>query len=163
MKAETEVNLEIAEEESHKKKTKVAKKHNKKSKHAKKTKAQKKHAHKSKRLLDDDEDEDEEGTYEYEDETVEPLDEDDEIVYHNGEEVSADAIGDSDSFHMKKSSKTHKNNAHTMNKKHHKSSKKSHSAHLKEEHDQAESAKATENAEEDDPFATFEESLTKKA
>lgn len=38
MKAETEVNLEIATEETHKKKSKTSKKHKKKSKHAKKSK-----------------------------------------------------------------------------------------------------------------------------
>lgn len=155
MKAETEVNLEIAEEESQSKKTKAAKKHNKKSKHSKKSKAAKKHAHKSKRLLDDDDEDevvDEEGTTD----SLEADDDEDTT-----EQVSADDVGGSESFNLKKSHKTHKTKGHSTNKKNHKNSKKSHSSHKKEKHASV-GEKSTENAEEDDPFAAFEESLTKK-
>lgn len=62
-------------------------------------------------------------------------DDDDEDVIHQAGTTSADDIGgtDTDSFHIKKSTKSHKND-HSINKKSHRGGKKSHSAHKKEKH-----------------------------
>ena len=165
MKAETEVNLEIAVEESHKKKTK---KHHKKQKHLKKQpKAQKKFLHnKAKKVNADLEDEDteddldEDPIVEYvpEVDDADEVDSDDEVRPTGA--ISADDIGDN---HAKKSSFKHQKKAHhpVSNKNSHHGLKKGAHApasHKKMKHSSAHPVKSTHD--EEDPFATFEESLT---
>lgn len=148
MKSETEANLEIAEEESqsslHKHKSKGGKKHHKKSKHIKnkKVKVHKKHVKKQKspdNVDDDEPKEDNPSTADLETE--------------ESSNTNSGLTADDDAFQSYHKKKAHHKQPH----KTHKKTKRGHSSHKKIRH--APHSPRMVNHEED-PFATFEESLT---
>lgn len=162
MKSETEANLEIAEEETHKHKSKKGgKKHHKKSKHIKNKKAKVSHKKHAKKDIDDiDEDlipvkKSIKKTKKTEVDDIEdtPSSADMSETAESGR-ITSGVTADDEAFQ----SYQKKQHGHGHHKKGHKTAR-SHSGH-KKTRNAPQSARVVEH--EDDPFSTFEESLTTK-